>query len=39
MKVRDIQAKKNYEQEKLNARRNREKKRVRAVFDWMAGYR
>ena len=37
MKVKHKQAKARYEQEKENARKNREKKRVRAVFDWMAG--
>ena len=36
MKQRHIKAKKAYEQEKENARRNREKKRVRGVFNWMA---
>lgn len=36
MKQRQIKANKAYEQEKENARKNREKKRVRGVFNWMA---
>ena len=35
MKVKDKQAKNQYELELSRARHNREKKRVRAVFDWM----
>ncbi len=39
MKQTHIKARKAYEQEKENARKNREKRRMRAMFDWMCGLR
>ncbi len=39
MKQKHVKARKAYEQEKENARKNREKKRVRGILHWMCGLR